>query len=177
MATITLTDQIELQPSAKPIIRTPSFQRSRCSLDSPPVSGTSDTEASSNDPKPNSNLSIFLTIFTPSFVGFLASFTNGVITVGLPVIARSISLERSLYLWPSSVYGLTSGAALLIAGSIADIVGARTIELLGIVLLGVFSLACSFAQTGAQLVAFRVSHVSGSVSRLASQSGLCLVAL
>jgi MFS family permease len=154
--TITATDQIELQPQAKTTIRTSSIQQSRTSIECPSNSGNSDAEASSNDGRQKkSNLEIFLTVFTPSFVGFLASFTNGVITVGLPVIARSISLERSLYLWPSSVYGLTSGAALLIAGSIADIVGARTIELLGITLLGVFSLACSFAQTGAQLVAFR----------------------
>ncbi|KAI4676814.1 uncharacterized protein J4E84_009409 [Alternaria hordeiaustralica] len=103
----------------------------------------------------SSTLRTFLTIFTPSFVGFIASFTNGIITVGLPSIARSIALERSLYLWPSSVYGLTSGAALLIAGSVADIVGARSVELTGITFLGVFTLACGFAQTGGQLVAFR----------------------
>ncbi|XP_014561417.1 hypothetical protein COCVIDRAFT_33776 [Bipolaris victoriae FI3] len=108
----------------------------------------------SSTPKPTT-LRTFLTIFTPSFVGFMASFTNGIITVGLPIIARSISLERSLYLWPSSVYGLTSGAALLTAGSIADIVGARPVELAGITLLGILTLLCGFAQSGAQLVVFR----------------------
>ncbi|KAF1943304.1 MFS general substrate transporter [Clathrospora elynae] len=108
-----------------------------------------------SQPAQTSNFRLFLTIFTPSFVGFLASFTNGIINVGLPVIARSLSLERSLYLWPSSVYGLTSGAALLIAGSIADIVGARPVELTGITFLGMFTLACGFAQTGSQLVVFR----------------------
>jgi MFS family permease len=102
-----------------------------------------------------SNLQTFLTIFTPSFVGFIASFTNGVITIGLPEIARSLALDRSLYLWPSSVYGLTSGACLLIAGSIADLVGARPVELLGITLIGVFTLACGFSNTGEQLVVFR----------------------
>lgn len=91
----------------------------------------------------------------PSFVGFLASFSNGLITVGLPDIARSLSLDRALYLWPSSVYGLTSGACLLIAGSIADIVGARPVELLGITLMGVFALACGLSSTGEQLVVFR----------------------
>lgn len=154
--TVLATDMIELQPQSKATVHAPSIHQSRTSLDSPSnASRNSDTESSSLEVKKSSNLQIFLTIFTPSFIGFLASFTNGVITVGLPVIARSISLERSLYLWPSSVYGLTSGAALLIAGSIADIVGARTIELIGIALLGIFSLACSFAQTGSQLVAFR----------------------
>lgn len=88
-------------------------------------------------------------------MGFIASFTNGITTVGLPIIARSIALERSLYLWPSSVYGLTSGAALLISGSIADIVGARSVELVGVTFLGLFTLLCGFAQTGTQLVIFR----------------------
>jgi hypothetical protein len=48
-------------------------------------------------------------------VNFLSSFTSGIITVGLPVVARSIDLPRQLYLWFSSVYILTSGAKLLIA--------------------------------------------------------------
>ncbi|KAF1361752.1 MFS general substrate transporter [Lizonia empirigonia] len=118
-----------------------------------------------------SNLQTFLTIFTPSFVGFLSSFTNGIITIGLPEIARSLSLDRSLYLWPSSVYGLTSGACLLIAGSVADIIGARPVELLGITLIGAFTLACGFSTTGEQLVVFRAlqgvalaMHLPASVS-------------
>lgn len=114
---------------------------------------------------------LILTIFVPSLIGFWASFTNGIITVGLPVIARSINLERALYLWPQSVYGLTSGAVLLIAGSVADIVGARSVELLGILLLGAMTLACGLAQTGIQLVVFRAiqgvalaMHLPSSVS-------------
>jgi MFS family permease len=120
--------------------------------------GMSDLESVVSPPNSTvelTTLRIFLTIFTPSFVGFMASFTNGMIIVGLPAIARSISLDRSLYLWPLSVYGLTSGAALLTAGSIADIVGARPIELIGITLLGAFTLPCGFVQSGVQLVVLR----------------------
>jgi MFS family permease len=140
-------------------------------------SASSDTESSSElRASQASSLRTFLAIFTPSFVGFIASFTSGIITVGLPEIARSLSLDRSLYLWPSSVYGLTSGATLLIAGSIADIVGARSVELLGITLLGitllgVFTLACGFSTAGEQLVVFRAlqgvalgMHLPASVS-------------
>jgi len=155
--TQTATSVFELQPTPKTTTIKPIYHPS------PPSQEVlnydhriSDTESSTSPSlaKP-STLRTFLTIFTPSFVGFIASFTNGIITVGLPSIARSIALERSLYLWPSSVYGLTSGAALLIAGSVADIVGARPVELTGITFLGVFTLACGFAQTGGQLVAFR----------------------
>jgi len=155
--TQTATSVFELQPTPKTTTIKPNYHPPRPSQE---VSNyghrISDTESSTTASviKP-STLRTFLTIFTPSFVGFIASFTNGIITVGLPSIARSIALERSLYLWPSSVYGLTSGAALLIAGSVADIVGARPVELTGITFLGVFTLACGFAQTGGQLVAFR----------------------
>ena len=155
--TQTATSVFELQSTPKTITAKPNYPPPRPSQEVS-IYGhrISDTESSTTSSVTQpSTLRTFLTIFTPSFVGFIASFTNGIITVGLPSIARSIALERSLYLWPSSVYGLTSGAALLIAGSVADIVGARPVELTGITFLGVFTLACGFAQTGGQLVAFR----------------------
>lgn len=121
-----------------------------------------------------SNLTTVLTIFTPCFVGFMSSFTTGIITIGLPKISIALGLDRSLYLWPSSVYGLTSGASLLVAGSIADIVGARPMELVGITFMGVFSLACGLATSGEQLVVFRALqgvalaiHLPASVALIA----------
>jgi MFS family permease len=152
--TETATELVELQPPSKIAVTTSASQSPAPSQEPRIDSDISGAESFSLSNKP-STLRTSLIIFTPAFVGFIASFTNGIITVGLPIIARSVSLERSLYLWPSSVYGLTSGAALLIAGSIADIIGARSVELTGITFLGLFTLACSFAQTGAQLVAFR----------------------
>jgi MFS family permease len=119
-----------------------------------------------------SNLKIFLVVFQLCAVNFLSSFTNGIITVGLPTIAQSISLPRSLYLWPSSVYGLTSGATLLLAGSIADLIGARTVDLAGCVILSAFSLACGFAQTGIQLVVFRALQGVGFSLHLPASVGL-----
>ena len=122
-----------------------------------------------------STLRVTLTILQPSLVNFLTSFTNGIITVGLPVIAKSIDLPRSLYLWPSSVYGLTSGSILLLAGAVADLIGAKKVELVGCLLLGLFTLACGFSDTGIQLVIFRAMqgiamalHLPSSVAIVAS---------
>jgi MFS family permease len=122
-----------------------------------------------------SKFQLAMTILQPSVVNFFGSFTSGIITVGLPIIASSTSLQRSLYLWPTSVYSLTSGATLLIAGSAADIIGARRVEVCGIFLLGIFILACGFAQSGIQLVMFRAlqgialaMHIPASVSIIAS---------
>jgi MFS family permease len=118
-----------------------------------------------------SKLRITLTILQPCLVNFFSSFTSGIITVALPAIASSLSIPDSLYLWPSSVYGLTSGAALLMAGSIADLVGARNVELVGILLLSTFVLAQSFSSTGIQFIIFRAlqgvalaMHIPASVS-------------
>lgn len=122
-----------------------------------------------------SSLRVFLAVFQLCMINFLCSFTNGVITVGLPTIARAISLPRSLFFWPASVYGLTSGATLLLAGSIADLIGARRVELLGCLFLCVFILACGFVQTGVQLVVFRAlqgiamsMHLPASVALVAA---------
>lgn len=94
--------------------------------------------------------------------------------MGLPEIARHIALPRQLYLWPASVYGLTSGAMLLIAGATADIVGARLVELIGIFLLGVFTLACGLSNTGVQLVVFRA--LQGVATAMHLPSSVALVA-
>jgi hypothetical protein len=96
-----------------------------------------------------------LIILQVSIIIFLTSISSGLIVVGLPRIAADLHLEGQLYLWPSSVFGLTAGSSLLLAGAVADVVGARSVDLFGCILLGVFTLACGFSQTGIQLVMFR----------------------
>ncbi|KAF2153934.1 MFS general substrate transporter [Myriangium duriaei CBS 260.36] len=126
-------------------------------------------------PSPDPSLSrTALIILLPSLINFLASFTNGTINLSLPTIAASITLPRSLYLWPSSVYGLTAGSLLLIAGSVADLIGARRVELVGVCLLGIFTLACGAAATGTQLVIFRA--LQGCAMALHLPSAVALVA-
>lgn len=185
MTSTLTTSVIELQP-----LPTVSFPNSTKSTDTfepskrhpdsheaidPPNVSQDGSVLPSSDEQPLSKLQLATTIFQLTLINFFGSYTSGTITVGLPAIASSISLERSLYLWPSSVYSLTSGAALLIAGSVADIVGARHVEVCGISLLGVFILACGFSQTGTQLVVFRAlqgialaMHIPASVSIVAA---------
>ncbi|PVI04313.1 MFS general substrate transporter [Periconia macrospinosa] len=169
MTTTTTTDVIELQPfsltSDHPRDPIPKDQES---IKLPHV--PEDTTPTTNPP-PLSTLQITLTILQLCIINFFGSFSSGIITVGLPTIAAAISIPRSLYLWPSSVYNLTTGACVLIAGSIADILGARHVEVVGVFLLGTFILACGFAQTGVQLVVFRAlqgvalaMHIPASVS-------------
>ncbi|KAL8833234.1 MAG: hypothetical protein Q9170_004398 [Blastenia crenularia] len=85
----------------------------------------------------------------------ISSFSTGLLTVGLPRMAKDVNLDPNLLLWPASVYPLTAGCLLIAAGSIADIMGSRVIFMVGCSLQGVFVLACGLAQTGIQLIMFR----------------------
>ncbi|KAF7618765.1 hypothetical protein AFLA_000413 [Aspergillus flavus NRRL3357] len=81
--------------------------------------------------------------------------STGLLTIGLPWIATDLGLPENLLLWPSSVYSLANGCCLLLAGSLADFMGNRMINLIGCFLLGTFTLACGVAQNGIQLILFR----------------------
>ncbi|KAJ5747005.1 uncharacterized protein N7511_008701 [Penicillium nucicola] len=94
-------------------------------------------------------------IITLSGITFVGSMSSGLLTVGLPTIAADLSLPENLLLWPASVYSLANGCCLLLAGSMADLIGNRMINIIGCFLLGSFILACGVAQTGIQMIVFR----------------------
>lgn len=85
-------------------------------------------------------------------INLLTSFAGGLITVGLPTIAADLQLPQNLLVWPVSVFYLTSCSTLLLAGSLADVIGARTCNLIGCFFLAAFVLACGMAETGIQYV-------------------------
>lgn len=90
-----------------------------------------------------------------SGMSLFSSFCSGVIVIGLPAIATTLHLQHGLLLWPTSVFYLTAGSCLLMAGSIADVVGTKRTNLVGSFLAAMFALACGLSQSGTQLVAFR----------------------
>ncbi|KAJ5263921.1 major facilitator superfamily domain-containing protein [Penicillium angulare] len=107
---------------------------------------------------PNQELSrtraIILTT-TLTGITFVGSMSSGLLTVCLPGIAADLNLPDNLLLWPASVYSLANGCCLLLAGSLADFLGNKSINLVGCFLLSAFILACSLAQTGIELIVFR----------------------
>ncbi|PGH19295.1 hypothetical protein AJ80_04048 [Polytolypa hystricis UAMH7299] len=112
-------------------------------------------------------------IATASGMMAMNSMLSGVLTVGLPTIAREVNLEESLLLWPASVYGLTCGCTLLLSGSMGDIIGCRTLYLVGCALLSAFTLGCGLAQTGIQLIIFRA--ISGVAMSLCLPSQVSII--
>ena len=87
---------------------------------------------------------------------FMNSFSTGMITVCIPRMAQDLLIHPSQYYWPMSVYSLTAGSCLLLSGAIADVVGRKLMYVVGLFLLSMFVLGSGLAQTGGQLVIFRV---------------------
>lgn len=106
-------------------------------------------------------------------INFITSFSTGLLTTGLPAMAADLSLDSSLIVWPSSVYALTSGTCLLLAGSVADVVGARLVNLTGCLFLAIFMAACGVSRTGIDLIMLRAAQ--GIASALVVPSSISIV--
>lgn len=101
-------------------------------------------------------------------ITLMASVVNGLVTVGLPTITKQLQLPSSLSFWPSSVSNLATASTLLLAGSIADAIGPRSVELVGSFSNGAFMVAQGASQSGEALVAMRALQGVGLACHLAS---------
>lgn len=100
-----------------------------------------------------------------------SSFCNGIIVVGLPAIANTLDLEAGLLLWPTSVFYLTAGSCLMLAGSITDVLGTRPMILAANIILAASSLACGLSRNGGEIIAFRgLQGISNAIAVPASVS-------
>lgn len=104
-------------------------------------------------------------------VNLTSSASNGLIVIGLPRLTEDLDLPPSLAFWPSSVQGLTTASTLLLTGAIADVLGPRSVNLLGCILNSVFILTCGLVKNGEELVVLRAwqgiataLHLSSSVA-------------
>ncbi|KAF4965731.1 hypothetical protein FSARC_6514 [Fusarium sarcochroum] len=132
---------------------------------------TTNNDPPSDNAPTASRLQKIAVTFQLSGVNFACSASNGLIIVGLPQMTSDLNLPPSLAFWPSSVQGLATASTLLLAGALADVLGPRSVDLIGCVLSGIFMLACGFVQRGEELVALRALqgvalalHLSSSVA-------------
>jgi len=78
-----------------------------------------------------------------------------VVNVALPTIRRDLHASGVQLEWTISAYMLALAAALIIAGSLGDLLGRKRVFVGGIALFGAASLAAGVAQTPGQLIAAR----------------------
>src|SRR4051812_36182299 len=92
---------------------------------------------------------------------FLVAVDNTITNVALPAIQRDLHAPVSGLQWTIAGYTLVLASGLILAGSIADRVGRRTVFQVGLAVFSVGSLLCSLAPSLGWLIAFRVVQAVG----------------
>lgn len=127
--------------------------------------------AAEDAPPPKSRkfpLKQVVVIIQLSAVTLTASVINGLVIVGLPTITKDLQLPSSLSFWPSSVSNLATASTLLLAGSIADTIGPRWVELFGALASGLLMLGQGLSRNGYELVVLRALQGVGLALHLSS---------
>ncbi|MGZ4717634.1 MAG: MFS transporter [Acidimicrobiales bacterium] len=95
------------------------------------------------------------------------------VTVALPAIGADLHASTATLEWTINAFLLAFAAPLIAVGRISDIVGRRTVALVGIAVFGVGSLLCGTAQTAGWLIAARV--VQGLAAAMLFSTSLSIV--
>ncbi|RYP92789.1 hypothetical protein DL770_001069 [Monosporascus sp. CRB-9-2] len=80
---------------------------------------------------------------------------SGILIAALPRIASDVNIPDGLILWPAAVYALAAGCLLHVFGAIGDIVGPKSMWVVGSFLFVVFTVAVGLAATSMQIILFR----------------------
>ena len=97
---------------------------------------------------------------------------NSILNVALPTIGRDLHASTVALQWVTGAYAVVFGGLMLVFGAIADRFGRRRIMLIGLVLLGVASLATAFVTTAEQLIVVRA--VMGVAAAMTTPGSMAL---
>ncbi|WP_326845047.1 MFS transporter [Microbacterium gorillae] len=107
-----------------------------------------------------------------SLVFLFEMLDNSILNVALPTIGRDLNATTTAVQWVTAAYAVVFGGLMLIFGTLADRIGRRRIMLLGLVLLGVASLATALVTTVGELIAVRA--VMGVAAAMTAPGTLAL---
>ena len=96
-----------------------------------------------------------------------------IVAIALPAIGDDLDMSPTGLQWVISVYTLTFGGLLMLAGRVADLWGRRRTFRAGLALFAAASLACALAPTAAALIAARA--VQGAGAALVAPAALALL--
>jgi EmrB/QacA subfamily drug resistance transporter len=93
---------------------------------------------------------------------FMIMLDNTVVVVALPSIQNSLHISTSELEWVVNAYALTFGVLLLSGGKLADLLGRRSIFIIGLVIFTGASLWCGLAGGASSLIAARTVQGVGA---------------
>ena len=86
---------------------------------------------------------------------------SAIVNVALPPIQSDLGFSQSDLTWVVNAYLIPFGGLLLLAGRLGDLIGRRTIFLVGLAVFTAASLACGLAQSQEMLVGARLVQGAG----------------
>ena len=100
---------------------------------------------------------------------------SAIVNVALPPIQSDLGFSQSNLAWVVNAYLIPFGGLLLLAGRLGDLIGRRTIFLVGLVVFTAASLVCGLAQSQEVLVGARLVQGAGGALTSSVILGIALV--
>src|SRR5450755_135914 len=97
---------------------------------------------------------------------------NSILNVALPTIGRDLHASTIALQWVTGAYAVVFGGLMLAFGALADRAGRRRIMLIGLVILGVASVATVFVTTAQELIVVRA--VMGIAAAMTTPGSMAL---
>src|SRR3954464_10623752 len=93
---------------------------------------------------------------------FVVVLDASIVNVALPSIGKDLDFSQQNLAWVVNAYTLTFGGFLLLGGRAADLLGRRSMFMIGLVVFALASLAGGFAATEGQLIIARAVQGLGA---------------
>ena len=115
----------------------------------------------------------WIVLIVASVGSLMGPLDSTIVSVSMPSISDALQMDYAQTLWVPTAYLVTITSILLIIGRVSDIFGKKKIYISGFAIFAVGSLLCSLAQSGEQLISFRV--IQGIGASFIMTSGTALV--
>jgi len=103
---------------------------------------------------------------------FMAGLDTRIVLIGLPTIAESLRTDLETLLWVTQGYQIAITIGLLFLGRFTDMFGRVKLYVLGFAIFTVGSGFCVIAQTGQQLIIFRIIQGFGGAILILNSAAL-----
>lgn len=103
---------------------------------------------------------------------FMSGLDTRIVLIGLPTIAESLQADLETLLWVTQGYQIAITIGLLFLGRFTDMFGRVKVYNVGFVIFTVGSGLCAFAQTGQQLIIFRIIQGFGGAMLIANSAAI-----
>jgi EmrB/QacA subfamily drug resistance transporter len=104
---------------------------------------------------------------------FMTILDVSIVNVALPSIGKDLDFAQSDLQWVITAYAIAFGGFLLLGGRAADLIGRRSVFIVGVALFTAASLVCGLAQNEGMLIASRA--VQGLGGAIISPAALSIV--